>query len=35
MAGLDPAIHVPETASSRAKGGVDHWVKPVMTKGEA
>jgi hypothetical protein len=28
MARLDPTIHVPDTGLSRARGGVDHRVKP-------
>jgi len=28
MAGLDPAIHVPRTASTLRQEGVDHRVKP-------
>jgi hypothetical protein len=28
MAGLDPAIHVPDTASEAAEKGLDHRVKP-------
>ena len=34
MAGLDPAIHVPDTGPSRAGRGVDHGVEPGDDDGE-